>query len=92
MTMVPPAVTDWVIDSGTSNHTTFSAGNLTSVRSPLLTDPSSIVVDNGSSLPVTSVGNMTLLDPFYLNNVLVTPILFRIFYLFVVSLPIIGVL
>jgi hypothetical protein len=31
MTMVPPAVIDWVTDSGASNQTTFSAGNLTSV-------------------------------------------------------------
>jgi hypothetical protein len=39
MTMVPPVVIDWVVDSGTSNHTTFSAANLTSVRSPLPTNP-----------------------------------------------------
>jgi hypothetical protein len=66
MAMVPPAVTDWVTDFGASNHTIFSAGNLTSVRSPLPTDPSSIIVGNGSSLLVTSVGNTTLLSPFYL--------------------------
>jgi hypothetical protein len=51
----------------------FSADNLTSVRSPLPTNPSSIVVGNRSSLPVTSVGNMALPDLFYLNNVIVTP-------------------
>jgi hypothetical protein len=73
MMMVPPAVTDWVIDSGASNHTTFNVGNLTSVRPPLPTDHSSIVVGNGSSLLVTSVGNMALPGPFYLNNILVTP-------------------
>jgi hypothetical protein len=71
--MVPPAVTDWVADFGASNHTTFNVGNLTSVRPPLPTDHSSIIVDNGSSLPVTSVGNTALPSPFYLNNVLVTP-------------------
>jgi hypothetical protein len=60
-TMVPPAVTDWVID--------FSA----SVRPPLPTDPSSIIVGNESSLPVTSVGNTSFPTPFYLNNVIVTP-------------------
>jgi hypothetical protein len=69
MTMVPPTVTD----SGASNHTTFNVGNLTSIRPPLPTDTSSIVVGNGSSLPVTSVCNTTLTGPFYLNNVLVTP-------------------
>jgi hypothetical protein len=73
MTMVPTTITDWVADSGASNHTTFNVGNLTSVRPPLPTDPSSIVVGNGSSLPVTSVGNTALPGPFYLNNVLVTP-------------------
>jgi hypothetical protein len=73
MMMVPPVVTDWVADSGASNHTTFNVGNLTFVRLPLPTDSSSIVVGNESSLPVTSVGNMALPGPFYLNNVLVTP-------------------
>jgi hypothetical protein len=73
MVMVPPTVTDWVVDSGTSNHSTSRDGNLTSVRPPLPTDPSSIVVGNGSYLPITSVGNTTLPSPFYLNNVLVTP-------------------
>jgi hypothetical protein len=72
MAMVLPAVTDWDIDSGASNHITSSVGNLISVCPPLLTNPSSIIVGNGSSLSVTSVGNTALLDPFYLNNVLVT--------------------
>jgi hypothetical protein len=73
MTMVPPAVTDWVADSDASNHTTSDAYNLTYIRPPHINDPSSIIVGSGSSLPVTSVGDMTLFDPFYLNNVLVTP-------------------
>jgi hypothetical protein len=66
-------VTDWVTDSDASNHTTSSASNLTFVRPPLPTDPSSIIVDNGSSLPITSVGNTAFPGPFYRNNVLVTP-------------------
>jgi hypothetical protein len=70
--MVPLAITDWVTDSGASNHTS-SAGNLPYVRPPLPTDLSSIIVANGSSLLVTSAGNITLPGPFYLNNVLVTP-------------------
>jgi hypothetical protein len=72
MALTPPAVTDWVTDSGASSHTTSDAGNLTSVRPPTSTDPSSIVIGNGSALPITSVGDSTLLSPFYLNNVLVT--------------------
>jgi hypothetical protein len=72
MMMVPPTVTDWVTDSNASNHTTSSVGNLTSVRLPLPIDSLSIVVNNESSLPVTSVGNTTFPGLFYLNNVLVT--------------------
>jgi hypothetical protein len=73
MTMVPPAVTDWVADSGASNHTTSDAGNLTSVCPPHINDSSSIIVGNESSLSVTSVDDMTLPGLFYLNNILVTP-------------------
>jgi hypothetical protein len=73
MSMVPPAVIDWVADSSASNHTTSDVSNLTYIRPPHTNAPSSIIVGNGSSLPVTSVGDTTLLSPFYLNNVLVTP-------------------
>jgi hypothetical protein len=71
--MVPPVVTNWVADSGASNHTTSDASNLTSVRPSYINDPSSIIVGNGSSLPVTLIGDTALPGPFYLNNVLVTP-------------------
>jgi hypothetical protein len=73
MIMVPPVVIDWVADSGAPNHTTSDVSNLTSVHPPHINDPSSIIVGNRSSLPVTLVGDMTLLGPFYLSNVLVTP-------------------
>jgi hypothetical protein len=73
MTLTPLVVTDWVVDSGASNHTTSDASNLTFVRPPTSTDPSSIVVSNGSALPVTSVGDSALSNPFYLNHVLITP-------------------
>jgi hypothetical protein len=72
MALTPPTVTDWVADSGTSNHTTSDTGNLTYVRPPYFTDHSSIVVGNRSALPVTSVGDSALPSPFYLNNILVT--------------------
>jgi hypothetical protein len=72
MALTPPAVTDWVADFGASNHTTSDASNLTSVRPPTFTNPSSIIVGNGSALPITSVGDSALPSPFYLNNVLVT--------------------
>jgi hypothetical protein len=72
MSMVPPAVTDWVADSDASNHTTSDAGKLTYIRPPHINNPSSIIVGNRSSLLVTSIGDMTLPGPFYLNNVFVT--------------------
>jgi hypothetical protein len=72
MALVPPALTDWVADSSASKHTTSDAGNLTFICSPHTSDPSSIIVGNRFSLLITSVGDMTLPDPFYLNNVLVT--------------------
>jgi hypothetical protein len=92
MTMVPLTITDWMADFGAFNHTTSDVGNLTSVRPPHINDPSSIIMGNGSSLPVTLVGGMVLPGPFYLNNVLSHPILFKIFYLFTALLLTIGVL
>jgi hypothetical protein len=73
MALTPPVVTDWVTDSGASNHITSDAGNLTSVRPPTFTDPSSIIIGNGSALSITSVGDSALPGPFYLNNILITP-------------------
>jgi hypothetical protein len=46
---------------------------LTSVFLTISTDPSSIIVGNGSALLVTSIGDSALLDLFSLNNVLDTP-------------------
>jgi hypothetical protein len=68
-----PAIIDWVADSGISNHTTSDVGNLTSIYSPTSTNTSSIIVDNGSALLVTSVGDSAIPYLFYLNNVFVTP-------------------
>jgi hypothetical protein len=61
------------VDSGASNHTTSDTGNLTSVRPPTFIDPSSIILGNGSALPVISVGDSAVLSLFCLNNVLATP-------------------
>jgi hypothetical protein len=72
MALTPPMITNWVADSSASNHTTTNAENLTSVRPPTFTDPSSIIVDNESALPDTLVGDPALPRLFYLNNVLVT--------------------
>ncbi|WVZ65392.1 LOW QUALITY PROTEIN: hypothetical protein U9M48_014766 [Paspalum notatum var. saurae] len=73
MGLTPPVTTDWIADSGASFHTTPDAGILSSVRPPHLSCPSSIIVGNGSCLPVTSMGNAGVPGSFRLPNVLVAP-------------------
>jgi hypothetical protein len=62
-----------VPDSGATHHTTPSVGNIFTLRPLASSNPSSIVVGNGSSLPTTSVGDSVLPGPFYLNNILLAP-------------------
>jgi hypothetical protein len=75
MALQPPhnSVNDWVADSGASYHTTHSVGNISNPRPLNSTSPSSIVIGNGSTLPVTSVGDSVIPGPFYLNNILLAP-------------------
>jgi hypothetical protein len=72
----PPAPTliqDWVADSGETHHTTQSVGNISTLRPLVSSNPSSIIVGNGSSLLIISVGDWVLPGPFYLNNILLAP-------------------
>jgi hypothetical protein len=69
----PTSVQDWVVDSGVTHHTTPSIGNISTLRHLASSNPSSIIVGNGSSLPITSVGDSVLPGPFYLNNILLAP-------------------
>jgi hypothetical protein len=69
----PPPTTDWVVDSRASFHTTPTTSSLLHSHPPHPSHPSSIVVGNGSTLPVTSVGASVLPGPFCLNDVLVAP-------------------
>jgi hypothetical protein len=62
-----------VADSGVMHHTTPLVGNISTPRPLNSSNPSSIIVGNGSSLPVTSVGDSVLPGPFYLNNILLAP-------------------
>jgi hypothetical protein len=57
----------------TSNHTTPDSGNISLFHPPNSNMPSSIVVGNGSVLPVTSVRDSVLPRPLYLNNILIAP-------------------
>jgi hypothetical protein len=71
MALTPPS-SGWLIDFG-AYHTTPTTGMLSRSHPPHSTQPTSIVVGNGSTLPVTSVGASVLPGPFYLNDVLVAP-------------------
>jgi len=71
MGLTPPVSTEWIADSGASFHTTPDAGILSSVRPPHPSCPSSIMVGNGSCLPVTAVGSAP--GSFRLPDVLVAP-------------------
>jgi hypothetical protein len=74
MASTPPMpVTDWVADPGVTNHTTPHPNHISTPSPPLIAHPSSIVVGNGSVLPIISVGDLVFLGPFYLNDVLVAP-------------------
>jgi hypothetical protein len=75
MALQPPhnSVNHWVADSGASHHTTHSVGNISSPRPLNSASPSSIVVGNGSTMPVTSVGDSVILGSVYLNNILLAP-------------------
>jgi hypothetical protein len=69
----PTSVQDWVEYFGTSHHTTPSAGNISKPRPLNSSNPSTIVVGNGSSLLITSVGDSILSGLFYLNNIFLVP-------------------
>jgi hypothetical protein len=63
--------TEGITDSGASYHTTADAGILSSVRPSHPSCPSSVMVGDGSCLPVTSVGSAP--GPFRLSDALVAP-------------------
>jgi hypothetical protein len=66
----PTSVTNWVADSGATNHTTPHPGHISSPMPPSVAHPSSNIVGNDSVLPVSSIGDSVLPGPFYLNDVL----------------------
>lgn len=70
MTLTPCRTVDWFFDSGASNHMTSNVGNL--LHSLVPSSPSSIVVGNGSVIPVTLTGSTLIPGSFRLDNVPVT--------------------
>ncbi|CAL9244028.1 unnamed protein product, partial [Arabidopsis halleri] len=70
-----PADSQWYMDSGATNHIASGSGNLRP-SSNLSTLLPTITVGNGSSAPVTTIGNGIISTPscsFHLKNVLVCP-------------------
>jgi hypothetical protein len=90
-TLTPSMGPEWIADTGATYHTTPDPGILTSVRPPSSFLPSSIMVANGSCLPITSVGAVgppsSFRIPMFLSLLWST-----IFFPFVVLLLIILVL
>jgi hypothetical protein len=72
-TLTPPLGPEWIADTGATYHTTPDPGILTFVRPPPSSLPSSIMVANGSCLPVTSVGAAGPPGSFRMPDVLVAP-------------------
>jgi hypothetical protein len=77
MTLNPAPTNEWYFDSGATSHMTPNAGILTHTALPCSSFPSSIIVGNGSLLPVTSTGATHLPTSLHLNNVLVSPNLIK---------------
>jgi hypothetical protein len=76
MTLQPLAsVTDWGAYSGTSIHTTPYADSISRPYPPSAITPSAVLAGNGSTLPVTTVGDMVLPGPFYINDILHTHVI-----------------
>jgi hypothetical protein len=67
---------DWIMDTGAETHMASNSGTLSSLSSPSSSTPSSIVVGDGSILPITSTGSVSFPHnhgSFNLHNVLVSP-------------------
>ena len=72
----PPSNAEWYADSGAASHMTSNTGNISAIQPPSSSTPSSIIVGNGSLLPVHYTGSHsfhTPRRPLFLNDVLVSP-------------------
>jgi len=77
MNLQQPATNDWYFDSGATSHMTSDPNTLSHTYFSQYPSPSSIIVGNGSLLPVTATGSTQLPGSFFLNNVLVSPNLIK---------------
>ena len=66
--------TNWYLDSGASSHVTDNPGNLDLSNYPLKSRFTSIVVGNGTHLPIQATGSVTLPPHnFHLRDILFSP-------------------
>jgi hypothetical protein len=73
MTLAPPAPSgDWYMDSGATAPMASQYGILSHSYPPSSSTPSSIIVGDGTMLPITATGS-THVGPLHLDNVLVPP-------------------
>lgn len=77
MLQQPQNNNEWYFDSGATSHMTSHSNSLSHTSPSRYPTPSSIVVGNGSLLPVTSTGYTALSPSLRLNNVLVSPYLIK---------------
>jgi hypothetical protein len=72
-TLNQPSSSEWYFDSGAYSHMTSTPHSLSQTFSPRYPAPSSIIVGNGSMIPVTATGSTELPHSLRLNNILVSP-------------------
>jgi len=76
MTLTPPSLAEWYADFGAGAHMVNNAGILSTFHHPSSSSPSSTIVGNRASLPITSIGShsfSTTRRPLVLSDVLVSP-------------------
>jgi hypothetical protein len=77
-----PPQHEWYFDTGATNHVASDAGTLSSTAPSSISSSPSIIVGDGTCVPVTSTGSTQLPHNLHLNNVLVAPNLIKNFFLF----------
>jgi hypothetical protein len=77
ITLQQPQSTNWYFNLGATSHVTFDPHSLTHPATSRYHVPSSIIVGDGSLLPVTTARNTSLTNSLSLNNVLVSPRLIK---------------
>ena len=73
----PQPSNEWYFDSGATSHMTSQSDILSHTFPMRYPTPSSIIVGNGSLLPVTATGTTVIQPSLHLNNVLVSPQLIK---------------